>query len=63
MDIPLRDKTGVVITYTTVSPEHFEHLNQFKWSKNRNYVSGIVNKKGWMLHRYIKLVLLEEIIQ
>lgn len=60
MNIPLRNKIGEVIAYTTVSPEHFEHLNQFKWSKNRNYVTGTINKKGWMLHRYIKILVMGE---
>ena len=60
MDIPLRNRKGEVIDYTIVSPEHYEHLNQFKWCKSDGYVQGIVNNKNWRLHRYIKLEILKE---
>ena len=31
--IPLRNRKKEIIAYTIVSPEHFEHLNQFRWCK------------------------------
>jgi len=57
--IPLRNKKGEIIDYTTVSPEDFEHLNQFKWCKSDGYVKGNGN---YRLHRYIKIEILKETI-
>ena len=60
--IPLRNRKGEIVDYTIVSSEHYQHLNQFKWHKNGKYVQGIVYKKPWKIHRYIKSVILKEII-
>ena len=46
-----------------MSPEDFEHLNQYKWYTNcHGYIKGKVNKKDWLLHRYIKLGIMKVII-
>lgn len=61
--IPLRNKKGDIVAYTIVSPEDYQHLNQFKWSKTlKGYTQGTVNKSKWSLHKYIKLEILKEII-
>lgn len=58
--IPLRNKKGEIIDYTTVSPEDFEHLNQFKWCKNGS--GYVIGNRIYRLHRYIKLQILKETI-
>jgi len=65
--IPLRNKNKEVIEYAKVDDEHYEHLNQFKWclvicGKNETccYARGTIHSKTWMMHRYIKEVLLGE---
>ena len=38
---------------TIVSPQHSEHLNQFKWCKTpTGYVTSKIENKWWLLHRY-----------
>ena len=62
MKIPLRNRKKEIITYTTVSSEHYEHLNQFKWGKSKYYVGSTINTNTWLLHRYIKLEIMKEVI-
>jgi hypothetical protein len=45
--IPLRNKYKEIIGYTIVSEEDYDHLNQFKWCKNKDrYVVGKINRKS-----------------
>ena len=55
MNIELRNSKKEITGYAIVSPEDYEHLNQFKWYKNNGYVIGNVNKKKWSIHRYIMI--------
>jgi hypothetical protein len=35
MSIPLRNKLGDIIDHALVSPQDFDHVNQYKWNKCR----------------------------
>ena len=41
-----------------VSQEDYEHLKQFKYHLNNGYVGSNINKKKWLIHRYIIIELL-----
>ena len=63
--IPLRNIKGDIIDYTIVSPEDYEHLNQYKWYKTLGYVkkhfnnNNNTNKKSTtFMHRYIMINIL-----
>jgi dCMP deaminase len=44
-----------------VSSEYYEHLKNIKWHIGKNgYVSGTINKKKWLMHRYIILELMKK---
>jgi hypothetical protein len=58
MEIPLKNKNGEIIAHAIVSEEDYEHLSQFKWFKNNNYVNSEINNKVWNLHRYIMIQIL-----
>lgn len=46
MNIELRNIKKEITGYTIVSPEDYNHLNQFKWYKDKN---------GWLkLHLKVK---------
>jgi hypothetical protein len=59
MNIELKNRKKEVTGYAIVSPEDYEHLNQYKWCKNKNYITGNINNKKWMIHRYIIIELLK----
>jgi hypothetical protein len=60
MNIELRNKKKEITGYTIVSPEDFEHLNQFKWYKDKdNGITGFINKKYFKMHRYIMIEILK----
>jgi hypothetical protein len=61
--IPLRNRQGEIVANALVSDEHYDHLIQFKWCKERDYVGGIVNGKQVRLHRYILGTLMGENIE
>ena len=47
--------------YVTVSDIDYEHLNQYKWHKDKKgYVRGTVNKQAILMHRYIFLELMKQ---
>lgn len=58
--IPIRDKDGNV-KWAIVSKENHEELNKFKWADNgAGYACMVLNRKSWLMHRYIKGVLMKE---
>jgi hypothetical protein len=58
--IPLKNKKGDIIGNAIVSPEDYEHLNKFKWCKDKeNYVKTMIDGKNIRLHRYIMIKILK----
>lgn len=63
--IPLKNKQCEIIDHTIVSPEDYDHLNSFKWYKDKeNYVKSFIKDadgkfKSWRLHRYIMINILQ----
>ena len=55
--IPLRNIKGEIIDHTIVSPEDYEHLNQYKWYKTLGYVKRHFKNNNkcttLFMHRYI----------
>jgi len=63
MNIELRNRKKEVTGYAIVSPEDYEHLNQFYWYKDRdNYVikGGNDNSISRKMHRYIMIKILKQ---
>lgn len=58
--IPLRDKTKNIINHTLVSEKVYIELKKYKWHISKyGYVQGRVDKKLWLLHRYIFEIILK----
>ena len=57
--IPLRNIKGEIIDHTIVSPEDYEHLNQYKWYKALGYVKTGNKKSTMFMHRYIMIKILK----
>lgn len=55
----LSSKNEEIKEYTLVSDIDYEHLIQFKWYNDTNYISCIINYKKWHLHRYIMIEILK----
>lgn len=62
MNIEFKNRNGKITGYAIVSPEDFEHLNQFKWYKDRDgYIikCGNDNSTSRRMHRYIMICILK----
>jgi hypothetical protein len=61
MEIPLKNAKSEITGYTLVSPEDFPLLNTFKWYLNsKGYAASTIDNVYWVIHRYIKMNILEE---
>lgn len=54
--IPLRNKHGKIVEYAIVDLNDLTQPEQHRWSKPCRYVSGYVNGKTQLLHRFIMQV-------
>lgn len=63
MDIPLRNKDKDIVDYTIVSPDDYENVNEYKWSRRvigskttkneKKYVKSKINGKYTTLHQFL----------
>jgi hypothetical protein len=64
MNIELRNIKKEITGYTIVSPEDYNHFNQFKWYKDKDgYVikAGNDNIISRRMHRYIMIKILHQV--
>lgn len=60
MNITLLNKNKEITGYCIVSPEDYEHLNQYNWYKDRDsYVMKGGNSTSRRIHRYIMIEILK----
>jgi hypothetical protein len=62
--IPLRNKYKEITDYSLVSKDDYDILNKYKWHKNNSgYAQGNINKKSYLLHRYVIIDILNNDIK
>lgn len=62
-EIPLRNMQKEVVGWAKCSPEDYEELMKYKWSKtNDGYAQSEIKKRTWRMHRIVKEILSKEII-
>jgi hypothetical protein len=55
--IELHNKKGEITGHAIVSSRNYKHLNRFRWCLSGKYASGCIERKSWLLHRYVEIVL------
>jgi hypothetical protein len=62
--LPLRNRKGEILDYCLVSHEDYCFLSKFNYYKNKDgYAQGNINKKLWLVHRYIMINILNHEIE